>query len=31
MVQQPHTYIVLDDIDDDHHPQALAVGVPDSN
>ena len=26
-----HTYVVLDDIDDDHHPQAWAVGVPDSN
>ena len=26
-----HTYVVLDDIDDDHHPQAWAVGVPDGN
>ena len=26
-----HAYEVLDDVDDDHHPQAWAVGVPDSN
>ena len=26
-----HTYVVLDDIEDNHHPQAWEVGVPDSN